>query len=724
MNNLNHHLSNPQFLTTSLKTPNTLPTTGYPITTQTLQGTQQMNDPNMFNHQNYQMFEGTAANNDFNTQGSDQYNHPLQMSNYDPNLLLQKQVYLMNRTHHNYDQSSSHYQNTSKNNQTGDVCCTSSIQNSDFKNKQAQGFQMNGQNKGGQMRNHQHKSRKQPFQEYSKIDYTRSSQLNASVSYENDSSIMNSTYQKKKTDNIQRSENNQSTKPKDFCSKINPLKLKRQEQKQAGYVWFATYHNLIFEDELRKILSKPEFNNDSSFPQEMASIHLKDFDMHFGTHIQNSDDVQPFLLNISNSIAFLKVYLLTHTQFQKLIMHLTRCQAFSLPEKLKKGQCQKLQFDLNKTKEPFYNNLTKLGSLEYLDILCLNRNQNIHFKLPSKRLLSSLFNQYKHSFYNYSEHFILYYIFKRNQVRGNYSMRDLVEISVPELTETIKEQEKLAQNSHGLKSSQQKFRIQQHNHGDNENFTDDDDEERNRSNTTNDGDLTLRCTTCIIDSSSDINENSQQSIFENKNFLNSQALQHVLNRHSQGTNRKSHGCSKQKPNLSQRNQKNNINHQQSKDKQTNQQVHNRQQTEISTNQSRLNQEQRILNLFDIPDFNQNTGELNWKNKTDQIGNDFKRVMTEQAPNNFGGRQTTTSNIIENMQMSVHTSMSLASGRGFAFGGKILNGFGMGGEVNMQTELSDISQGQNGFFNQSQVLQWLNGANLQSQQQSSVLNTFR
>lgn len=56
-------------------------------------------------------------------------------------------------------------------------------------------------------------------------------------------------------------------------------------------------------------------------------------------------------------------------------------------------------------------------------------------------------------------------------------------------------------------------------------------------------------------------------------------------------------------------------------------------------------------------------------------------------------------------------MSLASGRGFAFGGKILNGFGMGGENTMlQTELSDISGGQNGFFNQSQVMQWFgNGA---------------
>jgi len=46
-------------------------------------------------------------------------------------------------------------------------------------------------------------------------------------------------------------------------------------------------------------------------------------------------------------------------------------------------------------------------------------------------------------------------------------------------------------------------------------------------------------------------------------------------------------------------------------------------------------------------------------------------------------------------------MSLASGKAFAFGGKILNGFGMGGET-LQTELSEIS-GQNGFFNQSFIM---------------------
>lgn len=69
----------------------------------------------------------------------------------------------------------------------------------------------------------------------------------------------------------------------------------------------------------------------------MASIHLKDFDMHFGTHIADSDDIKPFLLNIQNSVAFLKVYLMPATQFTKLIIYLTKCCFFKLPDKLKKG---------------------------------------------------------------------------------------------------------------------------------------------------------------------------------------------------------------------------------------------------------------------------------------------------------------------------------------------------------------------------------------------------
>lgn len=98
----------------------------------------------------------------------------------------------------------------------------------------------------------------------------------------------------------------------------------------------------------------------------------------------------------------------------------------------------------------------------------------------------------------------------------------------------------------------------------------------------------------------------------------------------------------------------------------------------NTNQSRIIQERKIINLFDIPDFNEKTGEVKWRLGCEQAEREIKKTLFDN------GRVT-----MGDPQQSMHTSMSLASGRGFAFGGKILNGFGMGGEM-LQTELSDIS----------------------------------
>jgi hypothetical protein len=49
----------------------------------------------------------------------------------------------------------------------------------------------------------------------------------------------------------------------------NPIELKRRDQSREGYVWFATYdHQLMHEDELRKVLSSPDYGmNENSFPK-------------------------------------------------------------------------------------------------------------------------------------------------------------------------------------------------------------------------------------------------------------------------------------------------------------------------------------------------------------------------------------------------------------------------------------------------------------------------
>lgn len=45
----------------------------------------------------------------------------------------------------------------------------------------------------------------------------------------------------------------------------------------------------------------------------MVSIHIKDFDLHFGTNKDSSDEIYPFLLQSEDSIVFLKLYLVTHS---------------------------------------------------------------------------------------------------------------------------------------------------------------------------------------------------------------------------------------------------------------------------------------------------------------------------------------------------------------------------------------------------------------------------
>lgn len=79
-----------------------------------------------------------------------------------------------------------------------------------------------------------------------------------------------------------------------------------------------------------------------------------------------------------------------------------------------------------------HNSVTKLGTLEHLDIFCLTHctQSLIEFAVPPIELARRLFHAYKHAFYNYSEHFILYYLYRRDQIRDAYSIKDLVEVAV------------------------------------------------------------------------------------------------------------------------------------------------------------------------------------------------------------------------------------------------------------------------------------------------------
>ena len=145
------------------------------------------------------------------------------------------------------------------------------------------------------------------------------------------------------------------------------------------------------------------------------------------------------------SVAFLKLYLMPYKQFENLVCCTTGCLPFKFQgDAFTKGNYSFLTntilgelYNLSYVSEDcpfFYNSLTKLGTLEHLDILCLTHDvQFPDFDLvtPTIPVMRRLFDSYKHAFFNYTEHFILYYLYRRDQVREAYSMQDLLQIILP-----------------------------------------------------------------------------------------------------------------------------------------------------------------------------------------------------------------------------------------------------------------------------------------------------
>ncbi len=83
------------------------------------------------------------------------------------------------------------------------------------------------------------------------VDYTRSSQMNNTLSVQDslEESKIDTTIKEAQEPS------QMETRPKNFVSQENPLALKRFEQK-GRYVWYATYYTHMHEDQLRIALSK------------------------------------------------------------------------------------------------------------------------------------------------------------------------------------------------------------------------------------------------------------------------------------------------------------------------------------------------------------------------------------------------------------------------------------------------------------------------------------
>jgi hypothetical protein len=68
------------------------------------------------------------------------------------------------------------------------------------------------------------------------------------------------------------------------------------------------------------------------------------------------------------------------------------------------------------------------ASLSGSDGLAHPSLDRVELSPPPVPVIRRLFEAYKHAFYNYSEHIILYYLYKRDQIRATISMKDLLDV--------------------------------------------------------------------------------------------------------------------------------------------------------------------------------------------------------------------------------------------------------------------------------------------------------
>lgn len=94
------------------------------------------------------------------------------------------------------------------------------------------------------------------------------------------------------------------------------------------------------------------------------------------------------------------------SQFAEFISKVVQtAYPIQLPNKLAYGKKVPL------TTKSFYDCLTKICQLESLDVLCLNCSTVPFEVAPPCELLSTLFKSYVTQFTNYTEHFLLYYLY-------------------------------------------------------------------------------------------------------------------------------------------------------------------------------------------------------------------------------------------------------------------------------------------------------------------------
>lgn len=147
----------------------------------------------------------------------------------------------------------------------------------------------------------------------------------------------------------------------------------------------------------------------------MFQLHVRDYQLSYTRCPKNQSQDMPFINPVIGSVCFVNVYLMPKAQLIDLVKKFTGSWLSYLPDKISYGN----QIRLNCSH--FYNTLTKLCQLEGLDVLCFNPDfgpgvngptSPIKEQQPSIPLLQDIYFTYLNQFTNYTEHFLLYYLFQ------------------------------------------------------------------------------------------------------------------------------------------------------------------------------------------------------------------------------------------------------------------------------------------------------------------------
>ena len=146
-------------------------------------------------------------------------------------------------------------------------------------------------------------------------------------------------------------------------------------------------------------------------------------------------------------------------QLLELVTHLTGASKHELEIPARFSFKQPLRIMTPRTS--FYNCLTKLSPFESLDVVCLTRDDigiEPHNDLmtanvmPPKDLVRTLFLTYSNVFkVNQTEHTLLYYLYKIEQIRAHYQMTDLVQVVALDLlrqAHSLKQDEPTIMDAH------------------------------------------------------------------------------------------------------------------------------------------------------------------------------------------------------------------------------------------------------------------------------------